>query len=211
MDELQDEQEKQYGTPEQPQPSTSKATADPAPDAAAASAANGSAQHNTSAAAAGDGGNITSASDQQQQEEVQQQDAVNSSKSASKPSAAADVDLDFEADEMSYWERQLLTASIALLQASAAVVKAFGKALLQVRLAADNTKGGQPKVACLCGCVEGFWQGSSSSVGVLVTGSTWAVPLFMLFRNGTECWVTGQVTIAAAPVAATGSCSSVWK
>jgi hypothetical protein len=32
---------------------------------------------------------------------------------------------------MSYWERQLLTASLALLEASTAVVKAFGKALLQ--------------------------------------------------------------------------------
>lgn len=50
---------------------------------------------------------------------------------------------------MSYWERQLLTASIALLQASAAVVKAFGRALLQGPVLASGSESLEGWESCL--------------------------------------------------------------
>lgn len=122
MGELQEEQEEEYGQPEPPQPAAAAAQpttshkAAAADSAADAAAANGSSPKQPPAAS----------SDPKGQEEAA---PSSSSKSASKP--PLDTDLDFEADEMSYWERQLLTASLALLEASTAVVKAFGKALLQ--------------------------------------------------------------------------------
>lgn len=130
MEELQEEQQEEYGSPSRPEPaalpaSNSSPSGDTAATTAAAPAVNGSSTQHEAAESSSTAS--TSATPQQQQREA-------SSSSASKPSskdADAVADLDFEAEEMSYWERQLLSASIQLLKASTAVVKAFGKALLQ--------------------------------------------------------------------------------
>lgn len=50
---------------------------------------------------------------------------------------------------MGYWERQLLSASIQLLQASIAVVKAFGKALLQGPALQAGSEGLESWESCL--------------------------------------------------------------
>jgi hypothetical protein len=125
MEELQQEQEEEYGEPSKPQSAAgADSSAGPSSSAAAENpaAAGGDAAAQTSSSDAQPANGSSSGADTQQQ-------ASSSGKTVSK--AAADVDLDFEAEEMSYWEQQLLTASIQLVQASAAVLKAFGKALLQ--------------------------------------------------------------------------------
>jgi hypothetical protein len=116
MEELQQEQQEEYGEPSKPQSAAGAASsADPAAAGSEAAAA-------TSSSDAQPANGSSCGTDAAQQ-------ASSSGRTVSK--AAADVDLDFEAEEMGYWERQLLTASIQLVQASAAVLKAFGKALLQ--------------------------------------------------------------------------------
>lgn len=155
MDELQEEQQEEYGTPQQPQPTTSNGAA----SSADAAAANGSATTQAPASSDAEPSSSSAAADvpasstgQPEQQQLQQHDeAASSSKhtSSSKRPAAADVDLDFEADEMSYWERQLLTASIALVQASAAVVKAFGRALLQGPVLASGSESLDGWESCL--------------------------------------------------------------
>ena len=117
MEELQEEQQEEYGEPDKPEAAAEAAAAGsdtPAAAAAAAAAApsSTSGQQDEQQPAA----SSSSKSTQQQQQQQQEADGP---------------DLDFEAGEMSYWERRLLTASVQLLQASTAVVKAFGRALLQ--------------------------------------------------------------------------------
>jgi hypothetical protein len=115
MEELQEEQQEEHGEPDKPEAA-----------AAAEAAAAGSDTPAAAAAAA-----PTSSTSGQQDE--QHTEAPSSSKSSQQQQQqeADGPDLDFEAGEMGYWERRLLTASIQLLQASTAVVKAFGRALLQ--------------------------------------------------------------------------------
>jgi hypothetical protein len=113
MEELQEEQQEEHGEPDKPEAAAeAEAAAGSDTPAAAAPTSSMSGQQDEQQPAA----SSSSKSTQQQQQQQQEADGP---------------DLDFEAGEMSYWERRLLTASIQLLQASTAVVKAFGRALLQ--------------------------------------------------------------------------------
>lgn len=117
MEELQQQQEEQFG----PCSSGSEAAADEAAGAGAgadASAspdgqqqANGSSSNGAAAAAAAGAGQAAAAS--------------------SSPDEINSDGLDYEAEQMSQRERRVLAACLGLLAASAATLRAFGKALLQ--------------------------------------------------------------------------------
>lgn len=156
MQELQEEQQEQYGQPERPlspvqHTNDSSSACDQASADAAAATNTGTAARpgaaDSSRAVQGAGSLATSvgqavssstaacAEQETCQDGLQQQNsdarAGNKSTTSSSSALQSAADLDFEAEEMSYWERQVLARSIQLMTAAVAVLRAFGRVLLQ--------------------------------------------------------------------------------
>eukprot|EP00879_Flechtneria_rotunda_P011903 GHRR01012432.1.p1 GENE.GHRR01012432.1~~GHRR01012432.1.p1 ORF type:complete len:380 (+),score=184.22 GHRR01012432.1:128-1267(+) len=114
MDELQEQQQQQHheaGSPIQPAEQTASSNNDKQPTSS-------SSQPSCTSSSQDAGATLSAAAVAENSQQHQQQNQH-------------DVDLDFEAGEMSSMEQQVLTSSLQLLTASINTIKAFGKALLQ--------------------------------------------------------------------------------